>query len=93
MILGRNCRFLQGEATAPSSVKSVKEAIAAGQEVTQLLLNYKLDGTPFVRHALRDRVDLLTWFTRTVEPSLLHSSSRLEGRAHLLHRELDPGVS
>lgn len=47
MIVGRNCRFLQGEATAPSSVKTIKEALLKGEEVTQLLLNYKLDGTPF----------------------------------------------
>ncbi|ORY91474.1 hypothetical protein BCR35DRAFT_298638 [Leucosporidium creatinivorum] len=47
MIIGRNCRFLQSEATAPASVTSVRDALAKGEEVTQLLLNYRLDGTPF----------------------------------------------
>lgn len=31
MIIGRNCRFLQSEATAPASVKSVRDALAKGE--------------------------------------------------------------
>ncbi|KAL8277924.1 hypothetical protein RQP46_009743 [Phenoliferia psychrophenolica] len=46
-IVGRNCRFLQGNATAPASVRSVRDAVRSGNGITQLLLNYKLDGTPF----------------------------------------------
>ncbi|KAK4695271.1 hypothetical protein P7C70_g8582, partial [Phenoliferia sp. Uapishka_3] len=46
-IIGRNCRFLQGNATAPDSVRSIRDAVVNGEPVTQLLLNYRLDGTPF----------------------------------------------
>ncbi|KAK4704492.1 hypothetical protein P7C70_g1726, partial [Phenoliferia sp. Uapishka_3] len=46
-IIGRNCRFLQGSATAPDSVRTIREAVVHGEAITQLLLNYRLDGTPF----------------------------------------------
>ncbi|KAK4056620.1 hypothetical protein OIO90_002468 [Microbotryomycetes sp. JL221] len=47
MIIGRNCRFLQGEATSPESVKNIRKAIDKGEEITELILNYRNDGTPF----------------------------------------------
>jgi len=37
--IGRNCRFLQGPKTASASVKRLIEALAAGQEVTETILN------------------------------------------------------
>jgi PAS domain S-box-containing protein len=46
-IIPRNCRFLQGAKTDRSSVTNMKIAIDNGQETTQLLLNYRKDGTPF----------------------------------------------
>jgi PAS domain S-box-containing protein len=44
---GRNCRFLQGPDTDPESVKQIREAMAAEQEINVVLLNYKKDRTPF----------------------------------------------
>jgi hypothetical protein len=46
-ILGRNCRFLQGPGTSPGSVQRIRQAIAAGEEHTELLLNYRSSGEPF----------------------------------------------
>jgi PAS domain S-box-containing protein len=46
-IIPRNCRFLQGAKTDRSSVTNMKIAIDNGQETTQLLLNYRKNGTPF----------------------------------------------
>ena len=46
-ILGRNCRFLQGEGTDPEAVAELRRAIGAGEEVHLELLNYRRDGTPF----------------------------------------------
>ncbi|KAJ3048604.1 hypothetical protein HK102_012663, partial [Quaeritorhiza haematococci] len=46
-IIPYNCRFLQGELTDRQAVRRIKEAIEKGQEVTELLLNYRKDGTPF----------------------------------------------
>ncbi|GAA6062435.1 hypothetical protein JCM10212_003309 [Sporobolomyces blumeae] len=47
-IIGRNCRFLQGKGTSPSAVAAIKRAIDAGQELTQIILNYRADARPFM---------------------------------------------
>jgi len=46
-MIGKNCRFLQGENTDPDSVKKIKEAIEAQQSVTVTLKNYRKDGSEF----------------------------------------------
>lgn len=46
-VLGRNCRFLQGAGTDPGAVAEVAAALHEGRETTQVLLNYRRDGTPF----------------------------------------------
>ena len=47
-LIGRNCRFLQGPGTDPADVARIREAVAAGREITCDLLNYRRDGTGFV---------------------------------------------
>jgi PAS domain S-box-containing protein len=46
-VLGRNCRFLQGEGTDPETVAEVRAAVEARRPVATELLNYRKDGTPF----------------------------------------------
>ncbi|GAA5870609.1 hypothetical protein JCM8547_002061 [Rhodosporidiobolus lusitaniae] len=46
-IVGRNCRFLQGEATNPEDVVALRTATKEHKPITQLLLNYTKDGQPF----------------------------------------------
>lgn len=46
-IVGKNCRFLQGAATDPSSVERLRRAIAANEEIEVDLLNYRKDGSTF----------------------------------------------
>lgn len=46
-ILGRNCRFLQGENTDPEPVAEMREAIDNREAVTVELRNYRKDGTEF----------------------------------------------
>lgn len=46
-VIGRNCRFLQGPDTDPTAVKTVRDAVAAGEDVAIDLLNYRKDGAPF----------------------------------------------
>lgn len=46
-ILGRNCRFLQGEDTDPSTVMKIRRAVAERVPLTVVLKNYKKDGTLF----------------------------------------------
>ena len=46
--IGRNCRFLQGPKTKRHSVSRMRQALDAGQELSETLLNYRRDGTPFM---------------------------------------------
>ena len=46
--LARNVRFLQGKATDPKAVDTVRKKLTSGSEVLQLVLNYRADGTPFM---------------------------------------------
>ncbi len=46
-VRGRNCRFLQGEETAPSAVAAIREALAADSPCSVEILNYRKDGTQF----------------------------------------------
>ena len=46
-VLGRNCRFLQGPDTSPSSVRQLSEAIDQRVETSLVLKNYRKDGTAF----------------------------------------------
>jgi len=45
--VGRNCRFLQGEASDPDAVAELRAAVDAGESASVELLNYRRDGTPF----------------------------------------------
>ncbi len=51
--LGRNCRFLQGSATASEPVDRLRAAIDAGEPASEELVNYRKDGRAFW-----NRVDL-----------------------------------
>ena len=46
-VLGRNCRFLQGESTSQTAVAEIRAALAGEHEATIEILNYRKDGTPF----------------------------------------------
>jgi PAS domain S-box-containing protein len=52
-VIGRNCRFLQGEATEKDRVAELRRAVEAGEEVTVDITNYRADGMPF-----RNRVSI-----------------------------------
>ncbi|TLU71148.1 PAS domain-containing protein [Lichenicoccus roseus] len=46
-ILGRNCRFLQGDATDPNTVVEIRRSLCAGRDVHLEMLNYRKDGSTF----------------------------------------------
>jgi len=46
-VIGKNCRFLQGQDTNESAVDRLRTAIANGEACTVELLNYSKNGTPF----------------------------------------------
>nr|WP_255480045.1 SpoIIE family protein phosphatase [Quadrisphaera sp. RL12-1S] len=45
--VGRNCRFLQGPGTDRTATLRMREALETGRSITQVLLNYRADGTAF----------------------------------------------
>ncbi|CAG8956355.1 hypothetical protein HYFRA_00003736 [Hymenoscyphus fraxineus] len=47
-VIGKNCRFLQGQRTNWQSKRRLRKAISSGSEICETLLNYRRDGTPFV---------------------------------------------
>ncbi|EAQ87759.1 hypothetical protein CHGG_04378 [Chaetomium globosum CBS 148.51] len=46
-LVGRNCRLLQGIATEATAAFRLSQAVGAGREATELLINYRPDGTPY----------------------------------------------
>jgi len=46
-VIGKNCRFLQGEGTSKRAQKIISVALESGSDVNVCILNYKKDGTPF----------------------------------------------
>ena len=46
-VLGRNCRFMQGEATEPADVDKIRQAVAEQRDVSVDILNYRKDGSAF----------------------------------------------
>lgn len=45
--VGRNCRFLQGEGTNRETIQLISDKMAAREEITTDILNYRADGSPF----------------------------------------------
>jgi PAS domain S-box-containing protein len=45
--IGFNCRFLQGPNTDRSSVRRIRDALRERRPITEVLLNYRRDGTAF----------------------------------------------
>ena len=45
--VGRNCRFLQGENTSAETIQKIRDSIAAAEELTVDILNYRADRSPF----------------------------------------------
>ncbi|KAL1625615.1 hypothetical protein SLS56_007199 [Neofusicoccum ribis] len=46
--IGRNCRFLQGPKTNRFAVERLSNAIKEGKEISELILNYRRDGSTFL---------------------------------------------
>jgi len=46
-VRGRNCRFLQCDETDPEAVHRLRTALARGDDVQEVLLNVRKDGSPF----------------------------------------------
>ncbi|MEX0617705.1 MAG: EAL domain-containing protein [Pseudohongiellaceae bacterium] len=51
-VIGRNCRFLQGEGTAAEAIATIWQGLDRQTDVDVELLNYRRDGAPFWNHLL-----------------------------------------
>ncbi|WIV67384.1 PAS domain S-box protein [Natrialbaceae archaeon AArc-T1-2] len=65
-VCGQNCRFLQGDETDPETVATIRQAIDAQEPVTEVIRNYRKDGTTFWNELtiapIRDESgDLVNW--------------------------------
>lgn len=71
-VLGRNCRFLQGEETDARTVDEIRKAIGEQRAVAVDVLNYKADGKTFwnalfVGPVFDERGKLLYWFSSQMD--------------------------
>uniref|UniRef100_A0A126X239 non-specific serine/threonine protein kinase n=1 Tax=Neckera douglasii TaxID=140378 RepID=A0A126X239_9BRYO len=86
-ILGKNCRFLQGQDTDRAVVDQIRDAIASRRDITVQLLNYTKSGKPFWNlfhlQAMRDQTGELQYFIGVQ----LDGSEYLEPERHRLSRE------
>ena len=46
-VIGRNCRFLQGNQTDPEAIEKIRQSVRNGQGCEVVLQNYRKDGTLF----------------------------------------------
>lgn len=94
--VGRNCRFLQGEASDPDAVAELRAAVEAGERTSVELVNYRANGAPFWNEVsiapLRDDAGRVTHFvgfqddvTARKEAELAAERER-EALEHLLTR-------
>lgn len=47
-VIGRNCRFLQGDDTAKNDVDRIRTAVEDGRDISVDIQNYRADGKPFL---------------------------------------------
>ena len=71
-VLGRNCRFLQGEQTDPHTVDEIRRALKEERAVAVDILNYKADGSAFwnglfVGPVFDKEGKLLYWFASQMD--------------------------
>ncbi len=51
-VIGRNCRFLQGEQTNINDVDSIRLGLENEESITQDILNYRANGEPFMNRLI-----------------------------------------
>ena len=94
-VLGRNCRFLQGQDTLQSNVTKLKESIARGDDLIETeLLNYRKDGTAFINALMISAIhsetgELLYYFASQEDVTTERKAQELEASERRLLMEVD----
>jgi len=92
-VVGRNCRFLQGPDTDPTSVALVRDAIAERRDVKVEILNYRKDGGSFwnelyLSPLFDEAGDLVNFFASQIDVTALRRSEFTEDRVAGIERRL-----
>lgn len=95
-VLGRNCRFLQGEATDEATVAEIRAAIDSESPIRTELLNYRAGGAPFwnrvtIAPVTGDGTDAVTHFVGIQED--VTAQKRRERLIEVLNRVLRHNLS
>jgi PAS domain-containing protein len=92
-LIGRNCRFLQGPRTNPLSVQRIGMAFSEGKEHTEIFVNYRRDGSPFlnllmIAPLMDSRGNIRYYIGAQVDVSgLLEDCSEMEGLMKMVEKE------
>ena len=93
-VLGHNCRFLHGEATAPAAVDIIRQCVVEQREVQVEILNYRKDGSTFWNQLALSPVHdeagaLLYFFASQIDVTELRKVQLLEATENRLLNEVD----
>lgn len=93
-IIGRNCRFMQGPDTSPASLAILRDAVERQIDVTEEVLNYRKDGSPFwnqlhISPIHDDHGRLIYYFASQFDVTSRRRAADLERSEHLLLKEID----
>lgn len=93
-VLGRNCRFLQGEATSREAIDKIRASLAVGEDCDVELINYRKDGSPFWNQLHMSPVSdetgaLLYVFASQRDVTAYRKALNLEASERRLLREVD----
>ena len=96
-VVGRNCRFLQGEDTSPIAVSRIRTALEKEDVVVTEILNYRKDGTPFwnalhIGPIYDAEGKLIYFFGSQWDVTNVNSARADERHAKLMSRELSHRV-
>ncbi|CAK3882878.1 hypothetical protein AC579_8755 [Lecanosticta acicola] len=91
--IGRNCRFLQGPKSSPHSVRRLAVATAEGKEHTEVFVNYRRDGSPFMNllmtAPLKDSRGNIRYFigAQVDVSGLIKDCNEMDGLARLVEKQ------
>jgi PAS domain S-box-containing protein len=94
-VLGRNCRFLQGDETDPPDVEAIRRGLQRSADHFEVeLLNYRKNGSSFwnqlhVSPVQDDAGELLYYFASQKDISARRRAQELEAAERLLLAEVD----
>jgi PAS domain S-box-containing protein len=97
-IVGRNCRFLQGQGTAPETVAEINVAVTEEREFTIEILNFRKNGAAFwnqlhISPIHDDGENVVYFFASQDDVTESRKVQNLEGTERRLLKEVDTQAS